>query len=625
MINTRIFISGGAGVIGREMVKYCIKEGYSVMVGDLLPMPNEFSKEVLYRQGDLNFITQQELDKFNPEVFVHLAATFERSDETYEHWEQNFLHNVKLSNHLMTLMRNVPALKRVVYASSYLVYDKNLYNFIEPQPNPVKLKEDSIKEPRNLTGMAKLSHEIELEFLSKFNSDKFKSISARIFRGYGKGSKDVISRWIRDALNGDDINVYNREGVFDYIYAKDTAEGLIRLSQIDESGIVNLGTGRSRSVEDVISILSKNFPKLKIKYTHSDSLYESSEANVNKLESLINWLPKYDLEQTIEKIIDYEKYNQPVVKYSNVLITSISKKVPLINAVTKATKKINDSIKVYGGDSNESCIGKHFVYGFWHMPTIENLNFEDLIKFCEEKNIKFIIPTRDGELKYFSSIKYELLKFGIFVKVSDEESITLCLDKLKFSNLEGGNCIPSFEKVEDITENRVVVKERYGSGSDSIGIDLDKKNASIHSKKLKNPIFQPHINGQEISVDAYISVEGDVKGIIMRNRDLIINGESQVTSTFIDDSLEQEFRRILTSLNLFGHVILQAIKSDDNKIYIIECNPRFGGASTLSIEAGLDSFYWSYLESMKIPLKDYQFFRIQRNLTLVRYPKDIFL
>jgi len=51
VINTRIFISGGAGVIGREMVKYCIKEGYSVMVGDLLPMPNEFSKEVLYRQG----------------------------------------------------------------------------------------------------------------------------------------------------------------------------------------------------------------------------------------------------------------------------------------------------------------------------------------------------------------------------------------------------------------------------------------------------------------------------------------------------------------------------------------------------------------------------------------------
>ena len=65
-----------------------------------------FSQEVLYRQGDLNFITQQELDSFNPEVFIHLAATFERSVETYEHWEENFLHNIKLSNHMMTLMRN---------------------------------------------------------------------------------------------------------------------------------------------------------------------------------------------------------------------------------------------------------------------------------------------------------------------------------------------------------------------------------------------------------------------------------------------------------------------------------------------------------------------------------------
>ena len=94
--NKRIFISGGAGVIGRELAKRLVDKNAIVLVGDLLPIPDDFPKEILYRQGDLNYLTQREIDSFNPEIFFHLAATFERSVETYEHWEKNFWHNVRL-------------------------------------------------------------------------------------------------------------------------------------------------------------------------------------------------------------------------------------------------------------------------------------------------------------------------------------------------------------------------------------------------------------------------------------------------------------------------------------------------------------------------------------------------
>ncbi|MBT7901783.1 MAG: NAD-dependent epimerase/dehydratase family protein [Candidatus Marinimicrobia bacterium] len=626
MDRKRIFISGGAGVIGREMVKRYIKKGDTVMVGDLLPIPNEFSQGVLYRQGDLNYITQQELDSFNPEVFVHLAATFERSDETYEHWEENFLHNIKLSNHLMTLMRNVPALKRVVFASSYLIYNKDLYNFTEPQQIPIRLKEEDEIIPRNLTGMAKLAHEIELEFLSKFKLDKFTSISARIFRGYGKGSKDVISRWIRDAISGGPITVYNHEGIFDYIYAGDTAEGLIRLSQINETGAVNLGTGRSRSVEDIVSILKQCFPELKIKYSDSDSLFESSEAHIEKLKTLIDWSPKFDLEETIQILIDYEKkYNNSLIKHSNVLITSISKKIPLINAVKKAVNKINKSIKVFGGDSNNLCIGKYFIDEFWEMPKIDELPVEALINFCKENDIGLIIPSRDGELEYFSSVKNQLQQEGIYVKISGKERTLLCLDKLHFSQVKRIHAIQTSESIDHINSSRYVVKERFGAGSEKIGINLDKKNALAHGVNLQNPIYQPFIAGYEISVDAYVSVEGNVKGIVMRKRDTVINGESQVTSSFRDEKMEGEFKRILDALNLYGHVILQAIISDNGELFVVECNPRFGGASTLSVHIGLDSFYWAYLESMKVSIDDYPFIRSQKEAKQVRYPHDFYI
>ena len=129
----RVFVSGASGVIGREMIPILIQNGAIVMACDLQPMPKEFPAGVSFRRGDLNFITQQELDNFNPEIFIHLAATFERSKETYEHWEENFFHNIRLSNHLMTLMRNVKGLKRVVFPSSYLIYEKSLYSF-ESEP-----------------------------------------------------------------------------------------------------------------------------------------------------------------------------------------------------------------------------------------------------------------------------------------------------------------------------------------------------------------------------------------------------------------------------------------------------------------------------------------------------------
>ena len=64
----------------------------------------------------------------------------------------------------MTIMKDIQSLKRVIFASSYLVYDPKLYlskNIINRNSS---LEETDNLNPRNLTGMAKLSHENELGF-----------------------------------------------------------------------------------------------------------------------------------------------------------------------------------------------------------------------------------------------------------------------------------------------------------------------------------------------------------------------------------------------------------------------------------------------------------------------------
>lgn len=628
MKNKRVFVSGGAGVIGRELVPLLVEMGAKVFVGDLEEIPKDFPIDLVYRHGDLNGLTQNEINEFDPEIFIHLAATFERSDETYGHWEENFQHNIRLSHHLITLIRNCPNIQRVVNASSYLIYDKNLYQFETSKNRPYKLKESDPINPRNLTGLSKLGHEIELDFLSKFNSDKFSSISARIYRGYGTNSRDIISRWVRALLNDEEITVYNDEGFFDYMYAKDTALGLLKLAESNVSGVINLGTGRSRQVKDVINILLDYFPAMKInKVTNPNELIEASEADVTILEKTLNWVPSSRLEDTIPIIIEYEKSRQSkeTISYKNILVTSISAKVSLIESIRSGITKISKKIKIIGGDIQSNIVSSYFVDEFWQMNKLDDSNLDNFITECIARNIGLIIPSRDGELEFFSRNKKTFSDNGIHVMVSEISSVAKCIDKLEFGSQRGLSIIPSSESIEKINASSYVVKERFGAGSKSIGINLTKEEAINHSKNLINPIFQPYIMGKELSVDAYIDKKNKVKGIVMRERVLVVDGESQITQTIIDKNLENYFKNIISSLDLYGHIILQAIIGTDNSIHVIECNPRFGGASAISIKSGLDSFYWTYLESIGVNIKDHPFYRPRKPIKQVRSHKDIYL
>ena len=261
----RIFISGAAGVIGTEMVDILLSQGAILFVGDIKPCPEKWYNKLEYFHGDLNNICYEELNSFKPEYFIHLAATFERSSESYDFWQENFRHNMQLSNHLMTLIKEIKSVKSVVYASSYLIYDPHLYNFNQSQEIPYSLKETDPIYPRNLTGMAKLAHEIELRFLNIFKKDQFSIGIPRIYRGYGRNSRDIISRWVRSILNDEEIKVYRPEGIFDYIYAKDTALGILKIAEAKVEGIINLGTGSSRKVSEVVNVLISHFPNAKVK------------------------------------------------------------------------------------------------------------------------------------------------------------------------------------------------------------------------------------------------------------------------------------------------------------------------------------------------------------------------
>ena len=629
--NKKIFISGGAGVIGTAIVEKLDKLGAKLFVCDLKPRPKNFLKNIMYRQGDLNFITKNEIEHFKPEYFFHLAATFERSEESIEFWNENYEHNLRLSHHLMNIFKEIKSIKKIIFASSYLIYEPELYTFKQKPHEIVHLKESDSIYPRNTCGAAKLFHEIELRFIQNFPQTEFDIVSARIFRVYGKNSKDIISRWVRTLLKNEEITLYNEENSFDYIYADDVAEGLIKLAEKKIKGIVNLGNGNSRKIEEVVDILKKHFPKMKTRIIESNVLYESSQAEMSKFKQATNWSPKNQLEQCIPKIIEFEKNRKNVLDNAdfNILITSISKKIPLLRYVKRASEKLGNNGIVFGADSNNDCIGKHFVDKFWNIPSYEKISINEIISFCLKNKISCIIPTSDGELSFFSKHEPKLLKNKIHVMVSDSESTEKCLDKLKFYNeLKNTdlNPIQLSNEINDINSKRIVVKERFSDfGIQKNGLNLSKKDAILYSKKLSSPVFQPFIDGTEFSIDVYVDKNGKTKGMIVRSRDLIFNGESQITTSLEHKQIEKICSKVVEKLNLTGHVVVQGILDLQKKFNILECNNRFGGASSLSIEMGLDTFYWYLLDMTDHDLSEYPFIRSKIEKKQILYPDNLIL
>ena len=253
---TRVLVTGGAGVIARDLLEQLSARGAVVLSVDRLPLDRPAPEGVEHLVADLADADLGPIAAFAPSTILHLAATFERSVESAEFWDQNWLDNVVVTHRLAEMASGLPGVGAFVFASSYLIYRTGQYLFSTPQDEGVALAEDSDIGPRNLCGAAKLYGEAELAFARDVLRGGFRTVAARIFRVYGRGSRDVVSRWVRAALRGDTVDVYHPENRFDYVYSGDVAEGLLRMAINPRAdGVLNLATGRARPVSDVIAAI----------------------------------------------------------------------------------------------------------------------------------------------------------------------------------------------------------------------------------------------------------------------------------------------------------------------------------------------------------------------------------
>jgi|ERR1700730_458511 nucleoside-diphosphate-sugar epimerase len=299
----RVLVTGAAGVIGKALVKRLVSLRARVLSVDIVPR-NGIDFAVEHIQTDLSRGDLALVREFSPTAVFHLAATFEQTEEKPDFWESNFDNNVSASHRLFQALKHCSSVQVFLFASSYLAYNPELYLDVAGVRPLTEL--DSIA-PRNLVGLAKYFTERELDFLGR-TTGQFRTVSARIFRVYGCGSRDVISRWIRSALRAEPIEVYGRNSRFDYVYADDVAEGLIKLGESPAAnGVINLGSGIARAIADVVGILKEELKDLQVRDVARHGPTEGSCASMQRFRELTEWMPRASLEDGIRNVIAYEK------------------------------------------------------------------------------------------------------------------------------------------------------------------------------------------------------------------------------------------------------------------------------------------------------------------------------
>ncbi|MBG30619.1 MAG: carbamoyl-phosphate synthase [Opitutae bacterium] len=283
-----------------------------------------------------------------------------------------------------------------------------------------------------------------------------------------------------------------------------------------------------------------------------------------------------------------------------ILFSSLSGKVSLYQSVLAQARAFHSEAQVVGGDSDPACPGRASVEEFVKTPRLTDVSQEDFAKFCQDGGFTHLIPTRDGELPYFSEAQAKLLAAGTSIMISPPRTIATCLDKLLFSekaNQLGLNAIPAFDSLDHLDAPRVTVKDRHGSGSRNICLDVKPEEAGKEALNLSEPIFQPHVEGREISADLYVDQTGVCRGAVLRWRDLVVNGESKVTTTLRHPTWEESIGKLAVGIGLRGHGLAQAIVDHEERLQFIEINARLGGATPLSLSCGLKSIEWFLQES----------------------------
>jgi len=308
-------------------------------------------------------------------------------------------------------------------------------------------------------------------------------------------------------------------------------------------------------------------------------------------------------------------------KKLNILFLGAGKKISLVERFISAAKELGYDLDLFSYEKTQDvAVSKYctiIIGKKWNDSDV----IGDLKNHIKQDNFNIVVTCVDPAIMLAAKLKET--ETDVFIPSASKEICEITYDKYKANdwfNIIGIKIPPATKKFP------LIAKPKKGSASQGIYILNDELDLKYFNEKenLAQYIVQKFISGEEYTVDAYVSNDRKIIGIVPRIRIEVIGGEAIKSITKRDDQIISTTKKILTEGEFYGPVTLQFIKSIEDGIpYLIEINPRLGGGVINSIEAGLNIPLLILKESLKYPIEEIPTWR--ENLLMTRGYQEYFI
>ena len=290
----KIWVSGSRGFIGKYLLAELKNYGYDAYGVTNNQVDN---KDLIYLNYSSRSKIKDTIVSYGvPDTFIHLGWGSVYQPELDVHLGQN----VDDAKNLTSVLFD-SGLERFILLGSSSEYGSQTGKLSENMPSSGQITNyASGKLSASRFGL-NLAHQLGKAF-----------IHVKLFYTFGAGqrSTSLINQLYSHAQTGQIMNLSPCLHYRDYIYISDVIKGLILLSQINESGVVNLGKGEAIQLRDYVILFWKHLGRHMDHLNFGDHRKPQNEpeqplcyADLSKLKLWTNWEPTVSIEEGIKKTI----------------------------------------------------------------------------------------------------------------------------------------------------------------------------------------------------------------------------------------------------------------------------------------------------------------------------------
>ena len=297
----KILVTGGAGFIGKYLVKSLLLNNNSITIFDNFSNSSKDSinflknKDVKIIEGDIRKIQEISNVIKNQEIVIHLAAKISVVD-SINNPSETFQVNVNGTKNILTACEK-HRVKKLIVASSAAVYGESLPN--------LKLTEKSQTNPISPYGESKVKMEHEIrEFESKH---EISCIILRFFNIYGIGQSPeyagVITKFVERITQNKSLEIFG-DGLQtrDFVAIDDVINSIHNAISFGKSGTYNIASGKIITIKELAEMMILSSEK-KLNIQHTAILkgdIRNSQANITLAKKDLKYSPKFELDKIKE-------------------------------------------------------------------------------------------------------------------------------------------------------------------------------------------------------------------------------------------------------------------------------------------------------------------------------------